>query len=488
MWMCSASLMGSACRDKDLDADDSAAVGDACDPGDPDAPQCEEWLVCEPVDNEIGYVCGAPLEIRGMVIDGLDEMPIADALVAALDETGTPVGDSTRSDPDGRYVLRVSARRDPSGELASAFKWTMFSAAVDYAPFPGGIRPAIPVDATGATEESGDDDHAIKVIENITTTIALLPLPTGGGSTVAGTVGGEDPGGTLVVAEGGAGVSRYSIADASGNYVIFNVPSGAASIRGYRVGLELAPRSASVAAADLNEVDLEVIAEGVDELATLAGSVNIVNAGGGSATSVVLVPVSVFDTMLERGPVPMGLRAPSPPEAPSVSGGFQIAGVPSGTYKALAAFENDLLVRDPDVSIGGTTLQEVVVPLGAGTTSLAESFKITGALEVMSPGADAPEWIPEAPTLVWADDSSEDGYHLWVWDAFGTLVWEVPEVPRVTGNNEVSVAWAGPALQTGMAYQFRAASYHDENGQVFISRTEDLRGVFFFGTAPTADE
>ena len=482
-----------ACQDKDLDADDSAAMGEACDPaGSEDAPECEEGLVCEQVDNADGYVCGAPLEIRGVVIDAMTEAPIADALVAALDETGTPVGDSTRSDATGHYVLQVTARRDPSGELASAIKWTMFSAAVDYATFPGGIRPAIPVDATGAIEETvkddDDDEHTIQVIENITTTVALLHLPDGGGYTVAGTVGGEVPGGTLVVAEGGEGVGRYTIADASGKYVIFNVPTGAASIRGYRVGLELEPTTTQIVDGDLAEVDLAVVAEGVDELATLSGSVNIVNAAGGSTTSVVLVPVSVFDTVLERGPVPMGLRAPSPPDAPTVSSAFGIAGVPSGTYKALAAFENDSLVRDPDTSIGGTTLQEVTVARGAGTTALEESFKVTEALSVISPGADVPEWVAEPPDLVWADDSSEDGYHLWVYDAFGNLVWEVEEVPRVTGDKEVRVAWDGPALETGMAYQFRVASYHDEGGQVFISKSEDLRGVFFYGTAPTVED
>jgi len=179
-------LIVPACQDKDLDADDSAAMGEACDPaGSEDAPECEEGLVCEQVDNADSYVCGAPLEIRGLVIDAMTEAPIADALVAALDETGTPVGDSTRSDANGHYVLKVTARRDPSGELASAIKWTMFSAAVDYAPFPGGIRPAIPVDATGAIEETVEDDddeeHTIQVIENITTTVALLRLPEGGG-------------------------------------------------------------------------------------------------------------------------------------------------------------------------------------------------------------------------------------------------------------------------------------------------------------------
>ena len=268
---------------------------------------------------------------------------------------------------------------------------------------------------------------------------------------------------------------------------MFNVPAGAISMRGYRMGLELEPTPVDIVDADVAEVDLAVVAEGVDELSTLAGTVNIVNAAGGSVTSVVMVPNSVFDTVLERGPVPMGLRAPPPPAAPNVASMFTIAGVPSGTYKVLAAFENDFVVRDPDTSIGGTTLQEVAVPRGAGTTSVEEGFKVTQALTVLSPGAEAPEWVDAAPDLVWADDSSEDGYHLWVYDAFGELVWEVAEVPRVTGSTEVRVAWDGPALTPGMAYQFRVASYHDEGEQVFISKTEDLRGVFYFGTAPAAE-
>src|SRR5215210_3614294 len=87
-WMCSTLLVVVACQDKDLDADDGAVVGEVCDPGEGDGLRCEHGLVCEPVDGEIGYVCSTPLEIRGLVIDALDETPIEDALVAALDETG----------------------------------------------------------------------------------------------------------------------------------------------------------------------------------------------------------------------------------------------------------------------------------------------------------------------------------------------------------------------------------------------------------------
>ncbi len=59
----------------------------------------------------------------------------------------------------------------------------------------------------------------------------------------------------------------------------------------------------------------------------------------------------------------------------------------------LAAFENDGLVRDPDTSIGGTTIVHIEVMAGQTQVDLAESFKVTGALDVVSPGADTIEIV-----------------------------------------------------------------------------------------------
>jgi len=478
-----------ACKDKELDAsgEDRPVAGEACEPlapptadeatddDDDDEPGCADNLACEPTDD--GYICAAPIEIHGMVIDGLTLAPIEGAVVAALDETGAPVGNSARSDVMGRYVLRVSARRDPQGLLASDVRWTLFSVAADYTAFPGGVRSPLPVDATAPTTMTDDDEHEHTVIENATTTVALLPLGDDrrGGVTVTGRVGGEVPGGTLVVAEGAPAPAPYTIADSGGAFVLFNVPSAATSIRGYRQGLELAPTTIT-ASGDIVDLELAVVTEGIDLLAAVDGSVNIVNAPGGSTTSVVLVPSSLFDSALERGPVPLGLRAPSPPGAPTISGAFGIAGVPSGDYHVLVAFENDGLVRDPDTSIGGTELQQVSVPTSGGATVDA-SFKVTEALAVVGPGAETPEIVTAVPMLRWVDDSSEDLYELRVIDALGNVTWEVLDVPRVTGSGDVEVLYEGPALQPGMYYQFRATSIKDE---VPISRTEDLRGVFVF--------
>ena len=470
------------CKDKEVDAsDDASASGEVCG-GDPDTegPQCAEGLSCEPsgdpdAEGAQNYVCGAPLEIRGQVFDALTEVALVGALVSALDETGAPVGDVAVTDADGHYSLQVSARRDDAGLVLDALKWTLFVTAQDYQPFPGGVRPAIPINAVDAAEQSGDDDDddLLQVIDNPSTDAALLPLSDDmtGGRTVSGTVGGEQPGGTLVVAEGTPFV-RYTVADASGHYTIFNVPDGAASIVGYRRGLSVSPASPA-SAGDQDNVDLELLVEGDDALPIVEGSVNIVNAPGGAQTSVVLVPVSVYSDVLERGPVPLGLRAPQPPRTPSVVGAFEILGVPPGTYKVLAAFENDALVRDPDEGIAGTDIPEITI--GDSGISVDQSFKITESLTVISPGAEIPEVVEARPTFVFSDDSSEDGYQVVVYDAFGVLVWENLEVPRVTGAANVEVPYEGPALQTGMYYQFRATSL--KNGSA-ISRTEDLRGVF----------
>jgi hypothetical protein len=206
--------------------------------------------------------------------------------------------------------------------------------------------------------------------------------------------------------------------------------------------------------------------------ANVTGDIQIVNPSQGSAssTSVVLVVDSTFNTTTARGEVPKGLRADN------VSGAFTITGVPDGTYVVLAAFENDGLVRDPDTAIGGTAIQKVTV---AGGITAAGSFKVTGALATMSPGADGPEAVSSAtPTFTWADDSSEDGYDLSVFDGLGKVVWQSPSLPAVTGSSTVSATYAGPALEPGY-YQFRAASFRSKTGtKTYIAMTEDLRGVF----------
>jgi hypothetical protein len=471
-------LLAAGCTAKELDA--SAAgqgLGQSCNAAGQD--DCREGLVCEPFTGPAGgHVCAAPVEIHGRVIDALSEQPIAGALVTAADERGAPVTVVARTDARGRYVLPVSVPRDEMGELAEAPRWTLLVAADDHAPFPGGLRPALPLDAQQAVRTAGDPE-APWILDNAATEVALLPLPAelAGGVAIRGHVEGERGSGSLVVAEGPS-PAPMAVADADGAFVLFDVPAGEVTVRGYRQGLELAPVALDVGTDDVEGVVLAVTTDDADAMAAVEGSVLLVDAGGGLATSVVLVPSSVYDPVFERGPVPYGLRAPAPPEAPSISGAFAIAGVPAGRYHVLAAFENDQLVRDPDATIAGTQVQEIEV-LAGQRIALAASFKVTRALAVVGPGADAPEEVDGAPVFAWIDDASEDRYAIVVYDARGTEVWRDDALPRVTGGGRVEVPYAGPPLVSGMIHQFRVTSWSDgPQGSTALTRTEDLRGVF----------
>jgi hypothetical protein len=164
----------------------------------------------------------------------------------------------------------------------------------------------------------------------------------------------------------------------------------------------------------------------------------------------------------------------------NVDGDFTIEGVPAGTYVVLAAYENDLLVRDPDTNIGGTGFVHIEVTAGEASFGIADSFKVTEALAIVSPGAMGPEAVDGSPTLEWADDSSEDWYDVRVYDAFGVEVWNSLEIPGVSGSQTVTLEYGGP-LDPGMYYQFRVTSWRQPgNGDPApISSTEDLRGVFY---------
>jgi hypothetical protein len=102
--------------------------------------------------------------------------------------------------------------------------------------------------------------------------------------------------------------------------------------------------------------------------------------------------------------------------------------------------------------------------------------------ESAGPGVDVPELVTEPLTFTWADDSSEDRYEIVVFDSYGNKVWEDLAVPKVSGAVNVTHAYGGPTLETGLYYQFRATSYRDSGVNPGpISTTEDLRGVFFVG-------
>lgn len=456
----------------------------ACEPS---APYCGDGLSCAELQDG-SHRCHLPVWVRGRVLDAADLAGVPGAHVVAIDDEGVAVTDIAQSADDGAYSLEIPVVRDAEGVPTDA-QFTLRGTAQDYQTFPGGLRTALPVSTGDASE--GDDGW---VIESAQTDISLIALggDAAGRHRISGqlVLDGDDPGmvpdggmpddearaqlaGVLIVATGG-GDTRSAITDRGGRFTIFNAEDGATTLSGYAAGVEVTPGEVEVAGAAVEDVVLRANLRG---LSTVSGNVGIVNAPGGATTSVILVVSDTFDERFVRGDVPRGLRAPrSGP--PDVTGAFSIENVPDGDYVVLAAFENDDLVRDPDTNIAGTGLVRITV--AGADLAIAESFKITEALAVRSPGAQQPEAVSEAPLLTWADDSSEDWYDVVVYDAFGEEVWRRDMLPGVSGGDEVSVTYAGP-LDVGMYYQFRVTSWRQPGGKnaAPISATEDLRGVFY---------
>lgn len=445
-----ASVSFGACGDDDGDGGGGSAP---CSPE--QGTGCAAGEVCEEVEGA-QPACFAPVIVEGRVFDIESEAGVSGARVVARDENQAALSPVARTDANGAYRLQVPAKRDTAGNPVSR-SFTLRADAAGYQGFPKPPRVALPLDLKDA---SGQGE---KTLKTPTTDVGLIALDdTAGLGTVSGTVEAELPGGALVVAGGATGV-----ADRDGSFMVFNVPAGSLQVSGFKQGLNLVPATAAVTAGQ--ETAGVVLAKAGDATASVSGDVQIVNASGGASTSVILVLEETFEPTLVRGEAPPGLRAGN------VTGSFSISGVPDGKYVVLAAFENDGLVRDPDTSIGGTEIQHITV--AGQSVAVAGGFKVTGALAVVSPGADGVESVSATPTFRWEDDSSEDEYRVQVFDALGNQVWETSGDFDPGGNAPAEVVYGGPALASGMIYQFRATSI---KAGTPISSTEDLRGVFLF--------
>jgi hypothetical protein len=451
----------------------SGALGASCDPKHMPS-TCDEGLTCSELPDG-DHHCFVETILRGVVKDASTGEPVAAAHVMALNDKGAPVTDVAKTDAQGKYELTVPADRGADGKPIEP-KFTLRAAAQDYQAFPYGSRVALPIDVDGAALEDGR-----YVVENALTSVDLIPLPAGDRSMIEGSIVALDGhadaavGGVLVVAKGDDGVES-GISDKSGAFTVFNVAAGNQELKAYGANLQLESKSLTVTDAALTGVVLHEIDAATT---TVSGSVQLVNASGGSMTSVILVVEDTFDANVARGEAPRGLRAPGT-GAPNVTGAFSIAGVPAGKYVVLAAYENDDLVRDPDTNISGTDFVHIEVKSGEPTLAIADGFKVTQALGTVAPGVDGPEAVTEKPDLVWTDDSSEDGYDLHVFDALGNEVWQKLDLPPVKGDKTVTVKYEGP-LDPGMYYQFRVSSWREpgKGERAPISTTEDLRGVFF---------
>ena len=430
---------------------------------------CDNGQVCEQVSGGQAQ-CFAPVEVDGKVLDLATHTGIANARVVALDINGTAVSNVVETQTDGTYRLPIPTPRNSDGTPASALGTvTLRADAKGYASYPGTVRQPLPLDLTTATGSNGGF-----VYTSALTTIGLQADAAAGAGEIHGKVAvPEDHAGVLVVAElNGKGYSAVAASD--GDYAILDLPAGHYAVTGYAVGHVYTPAETDVSN---NDVALD-LALATDMPGSATGSVQIVDPGSGTATSIVLFVESTYDAATGRGVEPPNLRAPGPGVAPNITGAFQLDGVPPGKYVAVGAFENDGLVRDPDHCIAGTADIHITVTAGQAL-AISQGFKITGAIPVVGPGATTVETVTSAmPTFSWAADPSADQYVVDVFDSFGQKI----STKTVSAGASPSLTYGGdPALLSGAYYQFRVTSLAKQGSSTSeceLSRTEDLRGVF----------
>ncbi len=424
---------------------------------------CDDNQACEIVEGG-APTCVAAVVVTGRVFDLETKAGVGGARIVALDANGAAMSFVATSAPDGSYTLPIPIARTGDGAPAETFKLTLRADANGYLTFPAGVRPALPFDTSAAVMTDGRYE-----IKSALTDVGLLKLAAGGPAigTIKGQVADNATNTSALVVADVSGVGYTAIAGRDGEYTIFNVPVGTANVAAFARGYNYMSKSAAVSAGATVDVNLDLS----DAAASaVTGSVSIVNGQNGTATSVILVVESTFKANIARGEAPPGLRAPDPGTAPNVNGAFSITGVPAGRYVVLAAFENDYLVRDESGG-GGTDIVHQEVLAGQNVT-IGSGFKVTGSVDIVGPGAIGPEMVTGAPTFTWLDDSSEDRYAITVFDSYGVVVWEGGTPKSVT-----SLLYGGPALKSGMYYQFRVQSIKDP--ATVISRSEDLKGVFF---------
>ncbi|MFC1592077.1 hypothetical protein ACFL43_06100 [Thermodesulfobacteriota bacterium] len=409
----------------------------------------------------------ATIKIAGLIFSLEDGSPIQNAVVFAVNKANGQVSDMATTGADGSYAVEVESAREGRNKPVNG-AWDLNVAAAQYMAVPSFIRPSIAVTVENFIPEENNSTYS-----DTLTDIGLASLKTSSEMfTVSGSLAGGEPGALVVLEDCSAPPCPYGYTAGRGNFIVFNVPPGSYSAAAYKKEFSFEPTTVEIAADTDNVV---INQQSGNPTGTVSGSVNIVNPGDGDATSVVLVPESLFHEGLEKGILVPGLRAPDSGD-PDVTGAYSITGVPEGSYVVLAAFENDHLVRDPDPNIAGTQIVRFTMPDGDSYTRDIDAFKITGALNIVSPGAgDTPEALSALTEVVFEDDSSEDQYDIVLFSMYGDTLW-VKTIAGQSGGTQVSVAYDGPALESGIYYQWKVTSSR-KGGP--IATSEDLKGIFY---------
>jgi hypothetical protein len=444
---------------------------------------CDAGLACEEV---VGGqpACFEPVVVTGTVSDLSTAAPLGGSRVVALDQDRAPISNVASSAADGAYTVTVRAARTPAGAPAAAAT-TLRADAQGYQTFPGGLRTALPVDLSGAVRDAAGHRW---VVSGPLTALELLPLGGAAGAWIHGTVARPPSGGgSLVVAEPapgdtGPGTGRTAIADASGQYAVFNLSEGTAYlVKAYARGASYAPATTAALAAGDNAGPALALAAGTG--ASFSGGL-IFNNGATGPVGVALVVRSTYLENLDRGETPPGLAVQSG------ANGYAFTGVPDGRYVLQAAYGQEGVVRD--ISGGGNTAAVELEVLSGALAGALDQFKLKPAVDLTAIDGQAVTGTPvevasATPVFEWRRTSaysSASTYRVKVYDALGTEVWS----HDLAGGATSTVTYAGSPLAEGMPYQLRILAIAEAIpvpvAFTVLSQSEDLLGVFTYLPPP----
>lgn len=330
--------------------------------------------------------------------------------------------------------------------------------------------------------------------QTTTVTVSIYALPVAERGMISGNVidsQGQPADGSLVVATAGDGSVLSTTADATGGYVLHNVPSGSTTLNAFLGGHNFDP-TGPITVTTATNTDQNIMAVGA-AVGEVSGHVSFTSVSGDIVDITLLHPTT-------RDALP-NLRV-------LTDGGasYLMRGVPYGEFEIIASLDNDGYVLDPDVSVTQGIPMVLITEMAPVIAN--EDFKVTGSIELTNPPSTTATTIPELgdiPTFTWVKKSSyasAEYYVVEVVDESGDTVWggfdsaanNFAPLVTVPQGNDLSASYnfdgtaTSASLEVGRHYQLRVYAAvldtSEPKGYRLLSATETLDGIFRVSSTP----
>jgi hypothetical protein len=392
--------------------------------------------------------------IKGTVTDNSGN-PISGVKIIVYDaNTNAPTENNVSTGSDGKYQIDL-----PAGT------YYLILGKQGYSSIPAaGVTPVYITSELG--KESVNDF-----------TMSASSVVNGGSISGKVTSGGNVLAGVLITANNG--VNGYSsVTGANGDYIIYNIPEGTYTLKGYL--------------SKYNSDTLSVVVTANTE--TTGKNLNLTAGATGAVTG------NVTFLATNNGAIDVTLTNPLTKETiPGLvtntgdSAKYLISNIPNGKYIVRASYANDNYVVDPDWILKNG---EPMVTIAGN--KITQNFSVTGAIKVSSPTNDSASVKPveitgTTPTFTWVAYPSTSDYIIEVSDINGNVIWGgfTKSNGSITKNiviksSQLSITFnsdgkASSSLKTNTVYRWKVyASKNDTSTQGWhlISVSEDQRGLF----------